>query len=114
MLPCNQVWLVHPCGSLDYDVNIFSHVVQVPGLHVLVLQVFTDVAPRTENTVCFLMDLPLLIVTLRLRNHIPGEENSLNKFKTVVCLDFYIKLQLPAYTLEGRFHCVVRLLWLTK
>lgn len=74
-LLCNHVWIVDHCGSLDCEVNIiFSHVVQVPGLHVLVLQVFTDVAPRTENAVCFLMDLLLLIVILSLRDHIPGEQ----------------------------------------
>lgn len=58
-----------------YDVDlIFSHRVQVPGLHVLILQVFTNVASWTENTMCFLMDLPLLIVTFRLRNNIAGEK----------------------------------------
>lgn len=76
MLPCNRVRTVHHCWSLEDDVNvIFTHVVQVPWLHVLILQVFTDVAPWTENTVRLLMDLPLLIVTLRLGNHITGEEH---------------------------------------
>lgn len=65
-----SLWLI-----VEYDVNIiFAHIVQVPGLHVLILQVFTDVASWTENAVCFLMDLSLLIVTLCLRNHIAGEE----------------------------------------
>lgn len=50
------------------------HIIQVPGLQVLILQVLADVASRAENTVRFLMDLPLLIVALRLRNHIPRGE----------------------------------------
>lgn len=45
---------------------LLSHIVQVSGLQVFILQVFTDVASRTENTMCLLMDLPLLIVALSL------------------------------------------------
>lgn len=52
------------------------HIIQVPRLQVLILQVLADVAPRAENAVRFLMDLPLLIVALRLRNYIPRGERT--------------------------------------
>lgn len=56
------------------------HIIQVPGLQVLVLQVFTDVAPWSENAVGFLMDLPLLIVTLNLWNHV-SERDLVRKYE---------------------------------
>lgn len=56
--------------------TLLPHIIQVPRLQVLILQVLADVAPRAENTVRFLMDLPLLIVALRLRNHIPRGERT--------------------------------------
>ena len=56
----------------------FSHIVHVPGFQVLILQVFTNVASRSENTVSFLIDLPLLIVTLSLWNQFSEREERIS------------------------------------
>lgn len=56
--------------------TLLPHIIQVPRLQVLILQVLADVAPRAENAVRFLMDLPLLIVVLCLRNHVPRGERT--------------------------------------
>lgn len=58
-------WYVYFLWFLHLHI-LLSHIVQVSGLQVFILQVFTDVASRTENTMCLLMDLPLLIVALSL------------------------------------------------